>query len=132
MEEGELRQLKLLSSMTQYFKDLCPFLMSIGQSRDEFWFGDPSISNDYIKAQELCQDRENHSAWIQGHYMNQAMEIALLNCAGKKAKSQLSYLGEIQILPRTEEQLDAFKQKQEKENYQKIKGKIQAKIKGGR
>jgi len=128
MEESKVSP---LSSITQFCEDICPFLMSIGQSRDEFWHDDPSISNDYIKAHELMQDRQNYSAWLQGHYISQAVEIAFLNSAEKKAQTHLNYLDEIQILPRTEEQVLELLKQQQKQNYQKIKDKLQARTKGG-
>jgi len=118
-------------SLTNFFKDMCPFLMSIGQSRDEFWYGDPSASLDYIQADELRQDRENHNAWLQGFYISQGMEVALLNSAEKKAKSQINYLQTVQLLPRSQEQLEEMQQQKQRENYETMKTKLMKKATTG-
>jgi len=128
VEEGKLG---LLSSYTRFLEDACPFLMSIGQSREEFWYGNPRISDDYVKANDLRQDRENHNAWLHGFYVSQAVEVALLNSAEKKAKSHIDYLNTVEILPRTQEQVDEMQKEKQRDAYTKMKEKLMKKATGG-
>ena len=47
--------------------------MSIGMTYDEFWNGDVSLVKFYRKAEELRYKRQNHTLWMQGLYIYEAL-----------------------------------------------------------
>lgn len=43
--------------------------MAIGMSYDEFWYGEPSIANYYIKAHKIKEENEYQKLWVMGKYV---------------------------------------------------------------
>lgn len=62
-----------LLTFTEAADEQCPFYMSIGVPRHEYWHGDYTQLADYRKAHELRRERANHDAWLQGAYIYDAL-----------------------------------------------------------
>lgn len=87
--------------------------MAIGMSYDEFWNQDPYLAVYYREAHELKRDEENQKQWWNGMYTFIAVSTALSNIHfdGKKHKPNY-YLNEpLRIRPKTEEELEAERQR---------------------
>lgn len=78
----------------------CPFYMSIGMSREEYWHGDPMLVKDYLEAFNQASRRKydemNFMAWLQGAYISNAVTVGVAYALdGKAARSRaVSYLDE--------------------------------------
>lgn len=87
--------------------------MAIGMSYDEFWNQDPYLAVYYREMHEFKRDEENQKQWWQGLYTYIAISTALSNIHldGKKHKIN-QYLQEpLRIRPKTEEELEADRQR---------------------
>ena len=51
----------------------CPFYMSIGVPRHEYWHGDYTQLAEYRKSFEIQRERANYDAWLQGAYFYDAL-----------------------------------------------------------
>jgi hypothetical protein len=71
----------------------CPFYMSIGVPRHEYWHGDYTQLADYRKAHELRRERANHDAWLQGAYIYDALCAVspVLNAFAKRGTKPMPY-----------------------------------------
>ena len=94
---------------------MCPVLMAMGMSYDEYWNGDNDAPRHYMKADRLRRRRTNEELWLQGLYIYNAVYALspALNAASKDFKPE-PYLD--QPVPLDEEEKaerDAEKQKAE-------------------
>ena len=95
------------------FREVFPWYMAIGMSYDEFWNQDPYLAVYYREMHEFKRDEENQKQWWQGLYTYIAISTALSNIHldGKKHKVN-QYLQEpLRIRPKTEEELEADRQR---------------------
>lgn len=95
------------------FREVFPWYMAIGMSYDEFWNQDPYLAVYYREMHEFKRDEENQKQWWQGLYTYIAISTALSNIHldGKKHKIN-QYLQEpLRIRPKTEEELEADRQR---------------------
>lgn len=90
-EEGEK-----LSSLSDFFKEKCPFFMAIGMSYQEYWYDDVWIASYYLKAWELKKEQKNEELWLQGVYIYEAMcDVApVLHAFCKNGTKPLPYPSE--------------------------------------
>ncbi len=67
---------------------MCPVLMAMGMSYDEYWNGDNSAPRHYMKADRLRRKRTNEELWLQGLYIYNAVHALApeLNAASKDFK----------------------------------------------
>jgi len=65
------------TTLTSFFNDLCPQLIAIGVSYDDFWNGNPEIVNYHIEAEEIRVKNEaignDTLAWSIGTYVYYAV-----------------------------------------------------------
>jgi len=95
------------------FREVFPWYMAIGMSYDQFWNQDPYLAVYYREMHEFKRDEENQKQWWQGLYTYIAISTALSNIHldGKKHKIN-QYLQEpLRIRPKTEEELEADRQR---------------------
>lgn len=69
---------------------MCPVLMAMGMSYDEYWNGDNAAPRHYIKADRLRRKRTNEELWLQGLYVYRAVHALApeLNAASKEFKPE--------------------------------------------
>ena len=60
-------------TIEETFNYLCPYLMALGMTYDEFWNKDPHIGKMFLKAHEIRQKQENERLWLQGYYFYVAL-----------------------------------------------------------
>lgn len=57
----------------KYADELCPYYVSIGVSFSDYWYGDSTMLQSYVQAEEYRKERDNESAWLQGMYVYEAV-----------------------------------------------------------
>lgn len=98
-----------------YLNELCPQAMALGMSLDEYWHGEPSNINFYVKAEEFRQRKTNNQLWLQGAYIYYALcsSSPMFNSLAKDHKPK-PYLKEPFSMSKEEEdkrKVELFKQK---------------------
>ena len=67
--------------VADFFDDLCPQVMAIGVTYDEFWYGDPRLVGFTIEAAKLKNKSDamlqDTTAWNQGRYHQIALSTVL-------------------------------------------------------
>ena len=58
---------------SEVFRKWLPYYMSIGMTPEEYWHGDPTLTEAYREADEFRKERENFMAWLQGMYFYDAL-----------------------------------------------------------
>ena len=58
-------------------------------THDEYWYGDPWMVRDYLKADEFRREKANYDAWLHGLYVASAIDSTVGN-AFRKEHSQPS------------------------------------------
>lgn len=88
-----------------YLNELCPYAMSLGMPLEEYWHGEPSYINHYVKADEIKQKRLNNQLWLQGAYVYYALCCAspMFNSLAKDHKPK-RYLDEPFAMNKAEEE----------------------------
>lgn len=97
--EGNLENKKKVeyTFLSDTFKEICPFFISIGMSYKEFWEDDLTITKDYLKAYKLKIEREQEiqewRMWKQGVYIYEALcDVSpILHAFSKKGTKPLPY-----------------------------------------
>lgn len=76
-------------SPLEYLEELCAYAISVGMPANEYWYGDPELLNNYIRAEEIRQRKRNNELWLQGLYIYQAIGALtpVLNPFSKKHKA---------------------------------------------
>lgn len=81
---------------------MCPYYMSMGQSADEYWNGNPNLAKAYRQAYNISLERRNQELWLQGLYIMDAFAVVLGNAFGGKGRKKQKYMSEpIRITPLT-------------------------------
>ena len=75
-------------SHTEIFEECFPFYLAIGMSYEQYWEGDPKLTQYYRKAYLIKQEEINNNAWLQGMYIYDAMSTALFNALRGLGKSK--------------------------------------------
>lgn len=111
-------------SYTKIIEEYLPFYLSIGMTYDEYMYKDCCLVKAYRKAHEMKQDRQNQMLWVQGLYFYEALcDVAPVMVAFPKEDAKpLPYRDE--PLPRTPEQVRAFKERLAKEEYERNIAKV--------
>ena len=93
-----------VKTIEETFNEICPYLMAMGVSYDEFWYKDPDIAKFALKAHKIRKKEENERLWLQGFYFYIALcDVApVLNAFAKKGTKVEKYLQ--QPLALTEEE----------------------------
>lgn len=83
--------------LTESFKEICPFFISIGMTYDQFWRDDVTIAKDYLEAYKIKQKREDEinqwNIWKQGVYIYEALcDVSpILHAFAKKGTKPLPF-----------------------------------------
>lgn len=82
--------------LTNEFNKCCPFYISIGMTYEQFWYGDPTMTKDYLEAYKLKEEREvekmKWATWEQGLYVYEAIcDVSPVLRAFSKATKPLPY-----------------------------------------
>ena len=107
-----------MSKFSEIFKRDWPYFLSLGMSYEDYWYGDPYLVYDYIKAEQMRQERENASAWLLGAYVYKAVDAALSYSdmfRGKGEKPRQYPSEPFPLKPKTEEERKA-QEEQEAQN----------------
>jgi hypothetical protein len=92
-------------TFSDWADELCPYYMAIGVPCDEYWHGDPTQLQYYIKAHELRNEQRNEEMWWQGLYFHDAVSVVLANAFKKPGQRPEKYHEKpIRIKPLTEEE----------------------------
>jgi len=67
--------------------------MNMGMSRDEFWYGDPFLVEDYRKLKQLSFEDKNFGFFLQGRYFYDALLCVapILHAYAKKGTKATPY-----------------------------------------
>ena len=55
-------------------------------SSEEYWEGNPSLPQYFLKAYKMRQEQLNHEAWLHGLYVYDAMISAMTHLSDKKSE----------------------------------------------
>ena len=66
------------------FNKQFPYFLSIGMTYEQYWQGDPYLTRFYREAEKMRFNRENQMMWIQGLYINNAVETVVYNAWCRK------------------------------------------------
>lgn len=118
MGESGVSQTQTALSPLEYLEELCAYALSIGMPSKEYWYDDPLLINNYIRAEEIKQRKRNTEMWLQGYYVYQAVGglIHLANSFSKEHKAK-PYLNK--PIPITEEE-KAEEQRRKEEKFIKF------------
>lgn len=83
----------------------------MGMSADEYWHGEPELTQAYALAYKIRKEERNYELWLQGLYIYKAVCVALSNAFEKNSKER--YLEKpLDIFPPTKEQEEERLQKE--------------------
>ena len=98
---------KSYDSLTEFFNDLCPQVMSIGVSYDDFWHGEPDLVTYAIAAEEVrAKNKTIHDdmvAWNTGRYVMMGVGVVLSQAFSRSSTAK--YPDEPLIGPHLDEAL---------------------------
>lgn len=82
--------------LTEVFKKLCPFYMSIGMTYEQFWYEDIDLAKYYLEAYRIKEKREAEKTkwiiWQQGAYIYEALcDVSPILRPFSKEKKPLRY-----------------------------------------
>lgn len=58
---------------------------------EQYWYGDPLLVRDYLKAEEYRRKRENYALWMQGLYIRDAIMSSIGNAFLEKGHPPNEY-----------------------------------------
>ena len=116
-------------SYTEVFESAFPFYLSIGMTYEQFWEGQPSLTVDYRKADELKQRRQNLEAWRQGFYVYNAIGAfaEILPAFPKKGAKVQPYMEE--PIPINEAEAKERAERKQREKMERIKQRMMGLVK---
>lgn len=120
----ETSPLKSKKSIEQTFIDACPYFMAIGVSYDDFWYNEPDIAKQSLKAHEIRQKIENEKIWLQGYYTYIALcsVSPVLHAFAKKGSKPLPYPSEPLAL--SQDEIDERNERQRQNRLRTLKQKL--------
>ena len=82
----------MYDTITEYFEALCPQVMAIGVSYDEFWHGDAEIVRYAIERYDIEQRnrmiRDDLNAWNAGRYVMLGVGVVLSQAFSKNSQAK--------------------------------------------
>ena len=91
---------------------LCPYMMLMGLSYEEFWHGNVCKWKYIEETYQLRRKQQNEMLWLQGAYVYDAFGVVISNAFAKKGSKPAQYMAEpIRITPMTEEERKEEKRK---------------------
>lgn len=120
-----------VKTIEETFIDICPYLMAIGCSYNDFWYGDTEIAKAYLKAHEIRQKQDNEKLWLQGYYFYVALcDVApVLNAFAKKGTKVQPYPSEPFAL--THEEIEKREELKRRNRLLLLKEKLMKSAKNG-
>lgn len=111
--------------LTNEFEKLCPYFISIGMTYEQFWYGDVSMTKQYLKAFEIKEKREakknKWTIWELGLYIYEALcYVSPILRAFSKAKKPLPYPTKPHNLEQLDLEIDENSRKEKEENRKKV------------
>ena len=110
-------------TIEEALNDICPYLLAVGCSYEDFWYKDTAIAKAYLKAHEIRQKQENEKLWLQGYYFYVALcDVApILNAFAKKGTKVQPYPKEPFALTREEiEKRQELERRNRRQIYKEI------------
>ena len=85
--------LKPKETIAETFDKACAYFMAIGVSYDDFWYNDPDIAKQSLKAHEIRRKMDNEKLWLQGYYTYVALcsVSPVLQAFAKKGTKPIPY-----------------------------------------
>ena len=80
---------------------------------EEYWFKDPLLVRDYLRAEEYRKKDENHALWLSGQYIAEAISATIGNAFRKEGSSAYTYPSK--PYPITSEDFEELKREQEEQ-----------------
>lgn len=76
------------SFYAKYLCDMCPYLMAMGMTYEEYWYGDNYLPRYYIKAHKIKRKELDEQAWMQGRYIYEGIAALypMFNALSKEKK----------------------------------------------
>lgn len=98
---------------SEWLDDMCAYYMAIGVPCDEYWHGDYTSLQYYVKAHELRNEQRNQEMWLQGLYNYKAFESVIgmfsWGLGGRKGSKPESYISS--PIPITEREKEVERQR---------------------
>lgn len=86
----------------------------MGMSADEYWHGDPELTQAYALAYKIRKEERNWELWLQGLYIYHALCVALSNAFDKNSRAKYME-SPLEIFAPTEEEIDERQEKEAEE-----------------
>lgn len=110
--------------LSEKFDEICPHFLSIGMTYEQFWYGDVTMTKDYLKAYKIKAKRENEieqwNIWKQGMYIYEALcDVSpVLHAFSKNGTKPLPYSEVPYGMEKYKQEIEENKEptEQEKEN----------------
>lgn len=114
-----------VKSIEQSLNDACPYFMAIGVSYDDFWYNDPDIAKQMLKAHEIRQKMDNEKFWLRGYYEYIALcsVSPILHAFAKKGTKPLPYPSEPLAL--TQSDIDERNEKIRQNHLRTLKERLE-------
>ena len=96
---------------TRIFQHDFPYFLSIGMSREEYWYEDPLLVRDYLQAEEYRRKNENYTLWLNGIYMREAVLSSIGNAFIGKGSTPYYYPDK--PIPMGEEEIEKAREEAE-------------------
>lgn len=91
-----------------------PQFLAAGMTYEEYWHGEPELTQAYILADKIRREQRNYEFWLQGLYFYEAISVALSNAFGEGKKE--NYRDKpFDIFPPTEEEIERKQEEEAKE-----------------
>ena len=113
---------KPILSYSEKFEELCGYYLSLGMTYEEYWEGDPEMTEHYREKHRCEMEQRNTELWLMGVYIYEAlMDVSpLINIFDKRRKA-IPYRTE--PYPITKQAAEKQKEREEK---QKMKNGLDA------
>ena len=108
---------------TEIFEEVFPYYLAIGMSYEQFWYKEPKLVRAYRKADEIRRRKTNEEQWLAGMYTADALRATVGNMFSKGS----NYKYPTEPRPITRSEIEARKEREQKEKIEKIKAAFIAK-----
>lgn len=115
---------------TRIFHSDFPYFLSIGMTYEEYWFGDPLLVRDYLRAEEYRRKQENYNLWLGGIYMREAIMSSIGNAFIGKGEPAYQYMDK--PIPMGEDEIEQARKDQEEKEIQQAEAWMQLIVEQGK
>ena len=89
--------------------------MAIGMTYEQYWYDDPLMVRAFYKAEKLRKERMDEEAWLNGLYIQSAIEATIGNAYRKPGQTPAKYPKEPFSLQKKREEREQTEEEKEKE-----------------